>query len=79
MVQLALGEEARMERRGFEFDRGQMRWMITMRNFLRAFEGRTANDVTVDEEVVREVLMASIDKGNEDKSDFNGGGGGGRY
>jgi hypothetical protein len=76
VVQLALGEEARMERRGFEFDRSQMRWVITMRNFLRAFEGVTADEV--DEEVVREVLMASIDKGNEDKPDFNGGGGGGR-
>ena len=76
VVQLALGEEARMERRGFEFDRSQMRWVITMRNFLRAFEGVTADEV--DEEVVREVLMASIDKGNEEKPDFNGGGGGGR-
>ena len=76
VVQLALGEEARMERRGFEFDRFQMRWVITMRNFLRAFEGVTADEV--DEEVVREVLMASIDKGNEEKPDFNGGGGGGR-
>ena len=76
VLQLALGEQARMERRGFEFDRAQMRWVITTRNFLRAFEGRTADEV--DEEVVREVLMASIDKGNEDKPDFNGGGGGGR-
>lgn len=76
VLQLALGEEARMERRGFEFDRSQLRWVITMRNFLRAFEGRTADEV--DEDVVREVLMASIDKGNEDKPDFNGGGGGGR-
>ena len=76
VVQLALGEEARMERRVFEFDRSQMRWVITMRNFLRAFEGVTADEV--DEEVVREVLMASIDKGNEEKPDFNGGGGGGR-
>ena len=76
VLQLALGEEARMERRGFEFDRGQMRWVITMRNFLRAFEGRTADEV--DEEVVREVLMSSIDKGNKDKPDFNGGSGGGR-
>ena len=76
VLQLALGEEARMERWGFEFDRSQLRWVITMRNFLRAFEGRTADEV--DEDVVREVLMASIDKGNEDKPDFNGGGGGGR-
>ena len=75
VLQLALGEEARMDRRGFEFDRGQMRWVITMRNFLRAFEGRTAEEVDID--VVREVLMASIDKGNEDKPDFNGGGSGG--
>ena len=43
VLQLALGEEARMDRRGFEFDRSQMRWVITMRNFLRAFEGRTAD------------------------------------
>ena len=76
VIQLALGEEARVERRGFEFDRSQMRWVITMRNFLRAFEGVTADEV--DEEVVREVLMESIHKGNEEKADFNGGGGGGR-
>ena len=72
VLQLALGEEARMDRRGFEFDRGQMRWVITMRNFLRAFKGRTAEEVDID--VVLEVLMASINKGNEDKPDFNGGG-----
>ena len=76
VLQLTLGEDASMERCGFEFDRAQMRWVITMRNFLRAFEVRTADEV--DEEVVREVLMASIDKGNEDKPDFNGGSGGGR-
>lgn len=76
VVQLALGEQARLERRGFEFDRGQQRWAVTMRNFLRAFEGRTAEEV--DEEAVRDVLEASIDAGNEDRPDFNGGGGGGR-
>ncbi len=62
VLQLALGEEALVERRCFEFDRGQMRWIVTMSNFLLAFEGRTADEV--DKEVVLEVLMASIDKGN---------------
>ena len=67
VMQFALGESARAERRGFEFDRENMRWIITMRNFLLCFEGRTAEEV--DEDVIRAVLQASIEKGNEDTPD----------
>ena len=81
VLQLLLGEEARINNEGFKFNKedGKREWVSTIQDILNYNAGATADDI--DEEFVQALILIAIKNGAETNPQGNsqgkGRGGGG--
>ena len=63
VLQMALGESARMNNEGFKFDKERKEWIVTFNDVIEYNQGAEADDI--DEDYIAALLLLSIEAGNE--------------
>lgn len=84
VLQLGLGQDARVNKDGFHFDREKKEWYVSFGDLVDYNMDLTEDDIDV--EFIEALLLESINNGNEARADWNpnrdsgdGGAGSGGY
>ena len=75
VFQLGLGQDARVNKEGFHFDREKKEWYVSFADLIDYSMDLTEDDI--DEEFIETVLLHSINSGHEARPDWTGDGGSG--